>query len=73
VQQQLQQISIDETPNKIVYKKIELIIEKMQEIDSSGVPIRTVKSFMSKTFMDGGSLRPSATPIIPMMQACSHL
>ncbi len=40
-------VSIDETPNKIVYKKIEFIIEKMQE-DSSGVPIKTVKSFMSK-------------------------
>jgi hypothetical protein len=33
--------------DKIVYKKIENIIEKMQD-DSSGVPIRTVKSFMSK-------------------------
>jgi hypothetical protein len=44
---QIQQTSIDETPHKIVYKKIENIIEKMQD-DSSGVPIRTVKSFMSK-------------------------
>jgi hypothetical protein len=40
-------VAIDETPNKIVYKKIEIIIEKMQE-DQAGVPIRTVKSFMSK-------------------------
>lgn len=44
---QIQQTSIDETPHKIVYKKIETIIEKMQD-DTSGVPIRTVKSFMSK-------------------------
>lgn len=36
-----------ETPNKLVYKRMELLIEKMQE-ESSGVPIRTVKSFMSK-------------------------
>ena len=42
-----QLIGIDETPNKIVYKKIETLIEKMQD-DSAGVPIRTVKSFMSK-------------------------
>jgi hypothetical protein len=42
-----QVVSIDETPNKIVYKKIESMIEKMQD-DSSGVPIKTVKSFMSK-------------------------
>ena len=48
VQQQLQQISIDETPNKIVYRKIESIIEMMQNTDTTGVPIRTVKSFMSK-------------------------
>jgi regulator of G-protein signaling len=40
-------VSIDETPNKIVYKKVEAIIEKMQD-DSAGVPIKTVKSFMSK-------------------------
>jgi len=42
-----QMVAIDETPNKIVYKKMEIIIEKMQE-DQAGVPIRTVKSFMSK-------------------------
>ena len=48
VQQQLQQISIDETPSKLVYRRIEAIIEKMQDIEATGVPIRTVKSFMSK-------------------------
>lgn len=48
VQQNLKPISIDETPNKLLYKKIEVIIEKMQEDDKTGVPIRTVKSFMSK-------------------------
>ena len=49
VQQQLQHISIDETPNKLVYKRIETIIELMQNLDAGfGVPIRTVKSFMSK-------------------------
>lgn len=41
-------VSIDETPNKILYKKIETIIEKMQDDSGAGVPIRTVKSFMSK-------------------------
>lgn len=41
-------VSIDETPNKILYKKIETIIEKMQDESGSGVYIRTVKSFMSK-------------------------
>jgi hypothetical protein len=48
VQQHLKPIAIDETPNKLLYKKIEIIIEKMQEDDKTGVPIRTVKSFMSK-------------------------
>lgn len=42
-------VSIEDTPNKLLYKKIETIIEKMQDSDSGGgVPIRTVKSFMSK-------------------------
>ncbi|RNA07118.1 Regulator of G- signaling 7 [Brachionus plicatilis] len=41
-------VSIDETPNKLLYKKIEIIIEKMQDDSGSGVTIRTVKSFMSK-------------------------
>jgi hypothetical protein len=48
VQQHMKPIAIDETPNKLLYKKIETIIEKMQEDDKTGVPIRTVKSFMSK-------------------------
>jgi hypothetical protein len=48
VQQHLKPIAIDETPNKLLYKKVEIIIEKMQEDDKTGVPIRTVKSFMSK-------------------------
>uniref|UniRef100_A0A1B6DTC2 Regulator of G-protein signaling 7 n=2 Tax=Clastoptera arizonana TaxID=38151 RepID=A0A1B6DTC2_9HEMI len=37
----------DDTPNHLVYKKMEQIVEKMQD-ESSGVPVRTVKSFMSK-------------------------
>jgi regulator of G-protein signaling len=45
---QQQSVSIDETPNKLVYKSIELIMKKMQDESSNGVPIRTVKSFMSK-------------------------
>lgn len=44
---QSQQVSIDETPNKLLYKKIELFMEKMQD-EQNGVPIKTVKSFMSK-------------------------
>jgi hypothetical protein len=44
---QQQQVSIEETPNKLVYKKVEVIMEKMQE-ETGGVPIKTVKSFMSK-------------------------
>jgi hypothetical protein len=42
-----QQVSIDETPNKLLYKKVEVFMEKMQD-ETSGVPIKTVKSFMSK-------------------------
>ncbi|KPM08496.1 regulator of G-protein signaling 7-like protein [Sarcoptes scabiei] len=34
-------------PNQIVYNKMEQIIEKMQD-EHTGVPVRTVKSFMSK-------------------------
>lgn len=34
-------------PNQIVYNKMEQIIEKMQD-EQVGVPVRTVKSFMSK-------------------------
>lgn len=42
-----QQVSIDETPNRLVYKRMEVFIEKMQD-ENTGVPIKTVKSFMSK-------------------------
>ncbi|XP_046918006.1 regulator of G-protein signaling 7-like isoform X2 [Dermatophagoides farinae] len=34
-------------PNQIVYNKMEQIIDKMQD-EQTGVPVRTVKSFMSK-------------------------
>ncbi|EEB17270.1 Regulator of G-protein signaling, putative [Pediculus humanus corporis] len=37
----------DDSPNHIVYKKMEQIVEKMQD-ENSGVPVKTVKSFMSK-------------------------
>lgn len=39
--------STDESPNHLVYRKMEYIVEKMQD-ETSGVPVRTVKSFMSK-------------------------
>ncbi|XP_061429569.1 regulator of G-protein signaling 7-like [Lethenteron reissneri] len=39
--------SADETPNTIVYRKMEEVVRKMQD-ETSGVPIRTVKSFLSK-------------------------
>ncbi|XP_072946971.1 regulator of G-protein signaling 7-like [Epargyreus clarus] len=39
--------SPEESPNYLVYKKMEAIIEKMQD-ENTGVPVRTVKSFMSK-------------------------
>lgn len=39
--------SPEEAPNYLVYKKMEAIIEKMQD-ENTGVPVRTVKSFMSK-------------------------
>ncbi|XP_029454593.1 regulator of G-protein signaling 6 isoform X3 [Rhinatrema bivittatum] len=38
----------ESTPNMIVYRKIEDIITKMQDDKAGGVPIRTVKSFLSK-------------------------
>ncbi|XP_078515602.1 regulator of G-protein signaling 6 isoform X2 [Lissotriton helveticus] len=38
----------DTTPNMIVYRKIEDIITRMQDDKAGGVPIRTVKSFLSK-------------------------
>ncbi|KAF2350424.1 DEP domain, partial [Trinorchestia longiramus] len=37
----------EETPNHIVYKKMEALVERMQD-EEHGVPVRTVKSFMSK-------------------------
>eukprot|EP00095_Tigriopus_kingsejongensis_P000221 maker-scaffold55_size446313-snap-gene-1.14 protein:Tk00221 transcript:maker-scaffold55_size446313-snap-gene-1.14-mRNA-1 annotation:"regulator of g-protein signaling 7 isoform x1" len=40
-------VSLDDNPNLMVYLKMENIIERMQK-DESGVPIRTVKSFMTK-------------------------
>lgn len=39
--------SHEDSPNHLVYAKMEAIIEKMQD-ESSGVPVRTVKSFMTK-------------------------
>ncbi|KAJ0184175.1 hypothetical protein K1T71_000598 [Dendrolimus kikuchii] len=39
--------SPEESPNYLIYKKMEAIIDKMQD-ENSGVPVRTVKSFMSK-------------------------
>lgn len=36
-----------EAPNALVYRKMEAIIDKMQN-ETTGVPVRTVKSFMSK-------------------------
>ncbi|CAK1554278.1 unnamed protein product [Leptosia nina] len=39
--------SPEESPNYLAYKKMEAIIEKMQD-ENTGVPVRTVKSFMSK-------------------------
>ncbi|XP_054233075.1 regulator of G-protein signaling 6 isoform X21 [Homo sapiens] len=38
----------ESSPNMIVYCKIEDIITKMQDDKTGGVPIRTVKSFLSK-------------------------
>ncbi|KAB5540101.1 hypothetical protein PHYPO_G00097460 [Pangasianodon hypophthalmus] len=37
----------EDSPNMIVYRKIEDIITRIQD-ETDGVPIRTVKSFMSK-------------------------
>ncbi|CAL1265858.1 unnamed protein product [Larinioides sclopetarius] len=39
--------SPEDNPNFLVYKKMEAIVESMQD-ESHGVPVRTVKSFMSK-------------------------
>ncbi|KAK6182564.1 hypothetical protein SNE40_010218 [Patella caerulea] len=41
------QQSHEENPNILVYKKMETIVERMQD-EHTGVPVRTVKSFMSK-------------------------
>ncbi|XP_058843342.1 regulator of G-protein signaling 6 isoform X2 [Acipenser ruthenus] len=38
----------DDSPNMIVYRKIEDIIYRIQDDKAGGVPIRTVKSFLSK-------------------------
>ncbi|KAM6961298.1 regulator of G-protein signaling 6-like [Aplochiton taeniatus] len=38
----------DDSPNMIVYKKIEDIVMRIQDEKSGGVSIRTVKSFLSK-------------------------
>ncbi|XP_042910022.1 regulator of G-protein signaling 7 isoform X1 [Parasteatoda tepidariorum] len=37
----------DDNPNHIVYRKMERIVEKMQD-EQNGVPVKTVKSFMTK-------------------------
>ncbi|KAG5896689.1 hypothetical protein JTB14_002536 [Gonioctena quinquepunctata] len=37
----------EESPNQLLYKKMEKIVERMQD-EIIGVPVRTVKSFMSK-------------------------
>ncbi|XP_015191300.1 PREDICTED: regulator of G-protein signaling 7 isoform X2 [Polistes dominula] len=38
----------EDTPNYLVYKKMESLVEKMLN-ESTGVPVKTVKSFMTKT------------------------
>ncbi|KAJ8341488.1 hypothetical protein SKAU_G00337790 [Synaphobranchus kaupii] len=38
----------EDSPNMIVYRKIEDIVGKMQDEKTGGVPVRTVKSFLSK-------------------------
>ncbi|CAM1292876.1 RGS7 (predicted) [Pycnogonum litorale] len=39
--------TLDESPNHIIYKKMEKVIARMQD-EQHGVPVRTVKSFMTK-------------------------
>ncbi|XP_029845738.1 regulator of G-protein signaling 7 isoform X1 [Ixodes scapularis] len=39
--------AVEENPNQIVCRKMEHIVERMQD-EQAGVPVRTVKSFMSK-------------------------
>ena len=41
-------ISLDDNPNQMVYLKMESIVERMQRDEGRGVPVRTVKSFMTK-------------------------
>ncbi|KAL3874180.1 hypothetical protein ACJMK2_037227 [Sinanodonta woodiana] len=41
------QLNPEENPNYLVYKKMEAIVERMQD-ETTGVSVRTVKSFMSK-------------------------
>ncbi|KAG6802651.1 regulator of G-protein signaling 7 [Apis mellifera caucasica] len=38
----------EDTPNYLVYQKMEAIVEKMSD-ESTGVPVKTVKNFMTKT------------------------
>ncbi|XP_060099382.1 regulator of G-protein signaling 7 isoform X1 [Heteronotia binoei] len=38
---------VDESPNMLVYRKMEDVIARMQD-EKNGIPIRTVKSFLSK-------------------------
>lgn len=45
--QQTSKPNHDDNPNHLVYSKMESIIERMQD-ENTGVPVRTVKSFMSK-------------------------
>ncbi|XP_067138264.1 regulator of G-protein signaling 7-like isoform X1 [Centruroides vittatus] len=42
-----QSANLDENPNQMVYRKMEQMVEKMQD-EQTGVPVKTVKSFMSK-------------------------
>lgn len=37
----------EDAPNHLVYKKMEAIVERMQD-ETIGVPVKTVKSFMTK-------------------------
>ncbi|KAK2707611.1 regulator of G-protein signaling 7-like isoform X2 [Artemia franciscana] len=37
----------EESPNQIVYRKMEHIVERMQD-ENNGVPVKTVKNFMTK-------------------------
>lgn len=39
--------AVEENPNQIVCRKMEHVVERMQD-EQAGVPVKTVKSFMSK-------------------------